>query len=105
MDSASIAKNIIGLQKQSFNSFFDTMILFQDQAEKTRMLWANRMGISENSQKLLDQWREVLIKSREDSRKFINEGFTSLEDYFTALEQKKPAEKKKPAGKKKTSGK
>jgi hypothetical protein len=99
MDAASIAKNLIGLQKQSFNNFVDTMIIIQDQAEKTNRLWAKQMRISEDAQQFADQWRTALIKGRDDSRKLINESFTSMEDYFAGLEQKESSEKKKPSKK------
>lgn len=77
------------------------MIMLQDQTEKTGRLWANKMKISENSQKFLEQRREVLIKSREDSKKLINESFTNIKDYFAGLEQKKPSAKKEPTKNKK----
>jgi hypothetical protein len=47
------------------------------------------MGINENAQEFADQWRTVLIKGRDDSRKLINESYTRMEDYFAGLAQKK----------------
>ena len=55
MDAESIAKDFIGLQKQSFNNAIDTMILFQDQAERVNRLLANQMGIGEKEQKFVEQ--------------------------------------------------
>jgi hypothetical protein len=34
-------------------------------------------------------------EGRDESRRFINESFTSVEDYFAALGPHKPSEKKK----------
>jgi hypothetical protein len=93
MDSALIAKDIIGIQKQSFNNFMDTMILFQDQAEMTGRRWANQMGFGEKAKKISDQWLTVFNKGRDDSRKLINDGFDGMEEYFAGLEQKKSPEK------------
>ena len=93
MDTASIAKGLVGLQKQSFNNFMEAMIIFQNQAEKTGRRLVNQMGINENAQAFADQWRMILIKGRDDSRELINESFTYMEDYFSGLEQKKPSKK------------
>jgi hypothetical protein len=51
------------------------------------------MGINENAQEFADQWRTVLIKGRDDSRKLINESYTRMEDYFAGLAQKKSSNK------------
>ena len=93
MDSALIAKDVIGIQKQSFNNFMDTMILFQYQAEMTGRRWANQMGFGEKAKKISDQWLTVFNKGRDDSRKLIHDGFDGMEEYFAGLEQKKSPEK------------
>jgi hypothetical protein len=93
MDAATITKDLISLQKQSFNSMFDAMILFQEQAEKTSLLWSSQTGINEKAQEIVDQWRTIMIKGRDDSRKLINDGYTRMEDYFGELAQKKTAKK------------
>ena len=93
MDAASITKDFISLQKQSFNSMFDAMILFQDQADKTSRLWTSQTGTNEKAQEIVDQWRTIMIKGRDDSRKLINDGFTRMEEYFGELGQKKTANK------------
>jgi hypothetical protein len=93
MDAASIAKSLVGLQKQSFNHFMEAMIIFQNQAEKTGRLLANQMGINEKAQEFADQWRTVLIKGQDDSRNLINESYTRMEDFLAGLELKKPPKK------------
>jgi hypothetical protein len=93
MDAATITKDLISLQKQSFNSMFDAMILFQDQADKTSRLWTCQTGTNEKAQEILDQWRTIMIKGRDDSRKLINDGFTRMEEYFGELAQTMTANK------------
>jgi regulator of replication initiation timing len=93
MDAASIAKNLVGMQKQSFNSMMEATVLFQNQAERTRRLLANQMGSNEKAQAFADQWRTVFKNGRDDFSKLINEGYTCMEDYFAGLELKQPSKK------------
>ena len=89
MNAASIAKDFVGLQKQSVNSIIDAANIFQDQAERAGRLLAGQLGFNERLQAFADRWRTVLTKRREDTKKLINDNFTLLEDYFAALAQKK----------------
>jgi regulator of replication initiation timing len=93
MDAASIAKNLVGLQKQSFDHIMEATVIFQNQAERTGRLMANQMKVNEKAQALADQWRTVFYNGRDDFRKLIKEGFTCMEDYFAGLELKQPSKK------------
>jgi hypothetical protein len=93
MNAASIAKNLVGLQKQSFNHIMETMTIFQNQAERTGRLMANQIKVNEKAQEFADQWRTVFKNGRDDFRKLINEGYTCMKDYFAALELKQPSKK------------
>jgi hypothetical protein len=93
MDPALIVKDVIGIQKQSFNNFMDTMILFHDQAEMTGRRWANQMGFGDKAKEITDEWRTVFKKGRDDSRKLINDSLAGMEDYFAGLEQKEVSAK------------
>ena len=95
MEMTSMAKDFIGLQKKAANNLFDAMALFQDQAERTNRYFDNQMGLSDEVQDYVDQWRTILKEGRDESRRFINESFTNLEDYFAALGPNKPSKKKK----------
>ena len=55
----SMAKALIGLQKQAANNLFDAMALFQEQAERTNRYFANQMGISDEAQEYVDHWRTI----------------------------------------------
>ena len=95
MEMTSMAKDLIGLQKQAANNLFDAMALFQDQAERTSRYFANQMGISNEAQEYVDQMRTFFKEGRAESRRFINKSFTSMEDYCAALGPNKPSKKKK----------
>ena len=93
MDAASIVKVSVSLQKQSFNNFMDTMILFHDQAEMTGRRWANQMGFGDKAKEITDEWRTVFKKGRDDSRKLINDSLAGMEDYFAGLALKQNSKK------------
>jgi len=93
MDTVSITKDLISLQKQSFNNLFDAMIHFQEEAEKTCRLWANRVGSHAKAPEMADQWHALMRKGRDDYRQLINDGYTRMEDYFAELVQKKTSNK------------
>jgi hypothetical protein len=93
MDTASIAKNLVSMQKQSFNSIMEAMVLFQNQAERTGRLLTNHMESNEKAQAFADQWRTALNNGRDDFRKLINESYTCMEDYFAGFELKQPSKK------------
>jgi hypothetical protein len=93
MDLAAIAKDVISIQKKTFNNFMDIMILFQDQAEMTSRRWANHIGFGERAKEIVEQWRTVANKGRDDSRKFLNESLDGMEDYFSGLKQRRPSGK------------
>jgi len=53
------------------------------------------MEISNEAQEYVDQWRTIFKEGRDESRRFINKSFNSMEDYFAELGPNKPSEKKK----------
>lgn len=69
------------------------MILFQDQAEMTGRRWVNHVGFDESAQEIVDQWRTIVNKGCDDSRKLFNDSLDGIEDYFSGLKQKKPSGK------------
>ncbi len=92
MDVSKIAKNYTSLQKQSLNNIFDTMILFQDLAEKTSRYWASQMGINLDAQAAAYRYRAVLKQGHDDARELINESLTNVEVCFAGIGSKQPAE-------------
>ena len=92
MDVSTITKENIRLQKQSLNNIFDTLALFQDLAEKTSRYWAYQMGVNNNAQSAIDQFRVVLKQGCDDATELINEGFTNVDVYFAGIGSKQPVE-------------
>ncbi len=85
MEVTSMAKDLLGLQKQALNNFFDAIILFQDQTEITNRFYAKQLRISDKAQDYVDQWRTIFKDGRDEHRRLIIESITNMEDYCDAL--------------------
>ena len=89
MEMKSMAKDLIGLQKQAANNYFDAITLFQDQAEITNRFFAKQFRVNDNVLNYIDQWRALLKDGRDDYRKLVIESITNMEDYLDSFEAKK----------------
>ena len=85
----SMAKDLIGLQKQAANNYFDAITLFQDQSEVTNRFFAKQFRINDNLLNYIDQWRALLKDGRDDYRKLVIESITNMEDYLDSFGTKK----------------
>ncbi len=88
-DMASIAKEYVDLQKRTANNLFDTIKIFQNFADHRSRYWANQMGVDGTMKKVVDEWRVVFEKGREDSVKMVNDGFNTMESYLEGLSNPK----------------
>ena len=89
MEIKSMAKDLIGLQKQAANNYFDAITLFQDQAEITNRFFAKQFRINDQALYYIDQWRALLKDGRDDYRKLVIESITNMEDYLDSIEANK----------------
>jgi hypothetical protein len=89
MEMKSMAKDLIGLQKQATNNCFDAITLFQDQAEITNRFFAKQIRLDDNVQDYIDQWRSILKDGRDEYRKLVIESITNMEDYLDGFGNKK----------------
>ena len=96
MEMKTLTKDFFSIQKQAVNNFFDAWALFQNQTERTNRFFNEQMGINEQAQEAVDQWRTIFKDGRDESRRLINDGLTRMEDYFAALDS---PDKKKSAPK------
>ena len=85
MDMASIAKEYVDLQKRAANNIFDAMKLFQDFADHRSRYWASQMGVNGKMKTVVDEWRVIFEKGREDSVKMVNDGFKYMQTYLEGL--------------------
>jgi hypothetical protein len=89
MDMATIAKGYIDLQKRSTNNLFDAVALFQDFADNRSQYWADQMGFGGQMKTVVDEWRVIFKKGRQDSLNLVNDGFNGVETYLDEWSRQK----------------
>ena len=73
-------KKMIDLHKTSFDTFFSTMVTYQNQTEKLLQTFAeNTPGISEEGKKAITQWNDAYKKGIDDFKKAVDTGYTQVE--------------------------
>ena len=92
MKAKLISADFIHAQQRSFNTLMDTMISIQNQAESTNRLLADQMGVNQEAQDIIEQWRVVLKKGRDDFKTNVNEAYTLLQRYYANLDPKDDSE-------------
>jgi hypothetical protein len=79
-----IAKDIIELQKATFDNTFSALSMFQDQAERaTKMILESSMlPVPEEGKKILDEWVHAFKKGRDEFKKAVDESYKKMEEAF-----------------------
>jgi hypothetical protein len=85
MAIVSIVKKSVDLQKRATNNLFDTVTLFQDFADERCKYWVDQMSVDEKMKDVVNEWRMVFKKGREESIKMVNDGFKNMETYLDDL--------------------
>ena len=82
---ARIAKDIVELQKATFDNTFSAISMLTEQAEKaTRMILdATMLPIPEEGKKILDEWVQAFKKGRDEFKKAVDESYKKMEETFT----------------------
>ena len=88
LTATSIAKDFIVLQKQSFESAFGVVELFHAQVEKAGTLLLDQMGMGESAHKFLHPWQTMFKRGCDESKKFIDDNISCMEDYLKLLSNK-----------------
>lgn len=89
MELTQMTKPMMDFQKLTFNNAFNTLILFQDQAEKlSRGFVEENPIVPERSKDALKELLDLGKKVRDDYKKNIDEGFKNLESSLTELSKK-----------------
>lgn len=99
MELTSIAKDLLGLQKQAINNCFEAITLFQDLSETANRFYARQLRISDKAQGYVDQWRTIFKDGRDEYRRLVIESITDMENYCEASGSGKPNEKTTSASK------
>ncbi|MBT8342239.1 MAG: hypothetical protein HKP58_15680 [Desulfatitalea sp.] len=96
MEYGQVAKRMLNMQKSSFDHWFNTVSLVQNQAESTVDMVLNQAAwLPENGRNAIQSWMSVCQKERGRFKTYMDNGFVAFEKAFT--EAVKPAEKPKKA--------
>ncbi len=85
-----VTKQIIYLQKATFDNAFSAMAMLQDQAEKTTnmLLESSPWPVSEEGKRMMKEWVQAFKKGREEFKKALDESFNKMEDFIVREETK-----------------
>lgn len=85
-----ITKQVIDLQKATFDNAFSAMAMLQDQAEKTTnmILESSLWPIPEEGKRIMKEWVQAFKKGREEFKKALDESFNKMEDFIVREEAK-----------------
>jgi hypothetical protein len=77
------AKQMIDFQKTTFDKTFNTIVKFQDQAEKmTYDVIGQLPWVTEEGRKAMDDSVKMFKNVRDDYKKVVTDGFERMEEVF-----------------------
>jgi gas vesicle protein len=83
MEYNDFLKKMMDFHKASFDNYFSTMAMLQDNTEKLWETFAvNTPGISEENKKIMKQWADEFKKNRASFKKAIDSGYSKAEAFF-----------------------
>ncbi len=87
METTNIAKQMIGFQKTAFDNNYSTMVFFQNKTEDMMNDILKQMPwVTKEAEKPMQNVSEIIKKSREDFKKFVDDSYTKLEEMATKSE-------------------
>ncbi len=83
MGNKEIVKQMIDVQKESFDNLFTATAMIQDQAEKLLINFVQNMpGMNDGGSEVVNQWINVYKKSRDDFKKAVDDGYAKVESFL-----------------------
>ena len=88
MEPMVVAKQMIDLQKATFDSSFQAMVLLQEQTEKvTNTIFEQAFWMPEEGKKVLSGWVKAYKQGRDDFKKVVDQNFKNAESFFEVREK------------------
>ncbi|MGO9017860.1 MAG: hypothetical protein ACLQVJ_05845 [Syntrophobacteraceae bacterium] len=85
MEPLKLAKQMIDFNKATFDNSFSTMVLLQEQMEKTVNAFLEQStGLPEEGRKIFNEWVATYKKGREDFKKVVDESYKKVDSYFAS---------------------
>ncbi|MBF0388640.1 MAG: hypothetical protein HQK71_00905 [Desulfamplus sp.] len=83
METAKIAKQMIGFQKTVFNNTFNAMVIVQEQTENMLNSFMGQFPwINEDAKKQMKETVEFTKKARNEFKKAVDDGYAKFEHMF-----------------------
>jgi len=85
-----ITRQVVDLQKATFENAFSAMAMLQDQAEKTTnmLLESSIWPIPDEGKRMMKEWVQAFKKGREEFKKALDESFNKMQDFIVREESK-----------------
>ncbi len=85
MNSTQIVKQMFDFQRTSFDNFFNTLILVQEQGEKmTSTIFEQISWLPEENKRLMDQWLTMAKKGRDDLKSTMDDNYKNVSDLMAS---------------------
>jgi hypothetical protein len=95
MEYSKITKQAIDFQKLSFTSWYNAMVLLQDQTTSAvDMMLAQSTWVPEDGRKAVQNWLNACQKERDRFKAYVDESFSSMEKYAAKPKQTASAKTK-----------
>ena len=91
-----IAKQVVDFQKTSFTSWYDAVVLMQDQATSAMDTMLDQSTwIPEEGRQAIQGWINVCQSERDRLKTYIDDGFSGIEKQFVTVKKAAPSKTKK----------
>jgi hypothetical protein len=83
MNQNDILKQVVQFNKAIFSNTFNSMVMVQDQAERTaNKIWEQSSLLPKEGNKLFEEWIKVYKAGRESFRNYTNDAFSKVEAFL-----------------------
>ncbi len=96
MEPVVFAKQMIDFNKTTFDNAFNSMVMLQEQTERTVNTFLEQTPwLPEDGKKVLDHWVKTYKKGRDDFKKAVDQNFKTAEALFVETGKTEKAKTKK----------
>lgn len=83
MDQKQLIKQLLDFNRTSFNNTFNTMKMFQEQAERmTVTLTSHPTLMPDDGKKIVSEWLKIFKTYIDEYQNDVNENFKKIEEYI-----------------------
>ncbi|MGK0289032.1 MAG: polyhydroxyalkanoate synthesis regulator phasin [bacterium] len=92
LNPKDLAKQLINLQKATFDTTFSAINSFQAHSEQLIQRLLDRSGLTSEGRKVFDTWITAYKNGQDEFRRVVEEGFGLAFNYFNSAEEGKKKE-------------